>query len=339
MRNLITDVPGLKVGHAEDFRLGSGSTVVIFDEPAVASIDVRGGGPGTRETALLDPAQTVEGIDAIALSGGSAFGLDAASGVQAWLREQGRGFAVRTARVPIVPGAVLFDLFSGGNKDWGRFPPYRDFGYAAAASAGVDFALGSVGAGTGATTVNCKGGLGSASAQTPDGFTVGALAAVNAVGSVTIGAGPGSGRRHLKWTANSAAAVYRRRFSRKRSSRASKAARRENTTLVVIATDAILTKAQAKRLAVMAQSGLSRAIYPVHSPLDGDVLFAASTGRRPLADPLLGLTGSAPLPPMSRHAPSRGAFLRQTPCPWPARCQAGKINSAVNTTTSAGSEL
>src|ERR1700691_6568941 len=173
MRNLITDVPGLKVGHDTDLRLGSGSTVVVFDEPAVASIDVRGGGPGTRETALLDPAQTVQGIDAIALAGGSAFGLDAASGVQAWLREKGRGFAVRTARVPIVPAAILFDLLSGGDKDWGRYPAYRDFGYAAAAGAGVDFALGSVGAGTGATTANCKGGLGSASGQTSDGCTVG----------------------------------------------------------------------------------------------------------------------------------------------------------------------
>src|ERR1700734_630436 len=178
MRNLITDVPGLKVGHAEDIRLGSGSTAVIFEEPAVASIDLRGGGPGTRETALLDPAQTVEGIDAIALSGGSAFGLDAASGVQAWLREQGRGFAVRSARVPIVPAAILFDLLSGGNKDWGRYPPYREFGYAAAAAASTDFALGSVGAGTGATTVNCKGGVGSASAQAVGGHTVGALAVV-----------------------------------------------------------------------------------------------------------------------------------------------------------------
>src|SRR5579872_3386580 len=119
MQNLITDVPGLKVGHATDAKLGSGSTVVLFDEPAVGSIDVRGGGPGTRETALLDPAQTVEGIDAITLSGGSAFGLDAASGLQAWLKEQGRGFAVRTARVPIVPAAILFDLLSSGDKNWG----------------------------------------------------------------------------------------------------------------------------------------------------------------------------------------------------------------------------
>src|SRR5271156_6845757 len=187
MRNLITDVPGLKVGHTGDMRLGSGSTAVIFDAPAVASIDVRGGGPGTRESVLLDPAQTVEAIDAITLSGGSAFGLDAASGVQAWLREHGRGFAVGAARVPIVPAAILFDLLAGGDKNWGRFPPYRELGYAAAAAAGADFALGSVGAGTGATTVNYKGGIGSASAQTPDGNMVGALAVTNAVGRVVIG--------------------------------------------------------------------------------------------------------------------------------------------------------
>src|SRR5579862_4109016 len=171
-------------------QLGSGSTAVIFEQPAVASVDVRGGGPGTRETALLDPAQTVEGIDAITLSGGSAFGLDAASGTQAWLKEQGRGFAVRSARVPIVPAAILFDLLNGGDKNWGRFPPYRDLGYAAAAAAAAEFTLGSVGAGTGAATVNCKGGVGSASARTSDGHTVGALAVVNSVGSVLIGDGP-----------------------------------------------------------------------------------------------------------------------------------------------------
>ena len=136
LRNLITDVPGVLVGNAQDARLASGATAIVFEAPAVGSIDVRGGGPGTRETALLDPAQTVQGIDAIALSGGSAFGLDAASGVQAWLREQGRGFAVRSARVPIVPGAILFDLLNGGDKDWGRYPPYRDLGYQAAAGAG-----------------------------------------------------------------------------------------------------------------------------------------------------------------------------------------------------------
>jgi D-aminopeptidase len=291
MRNLITDVSGIKIGHAEDVRLGSGATAIVFDEPAVASIDLRGGAPGTRETALLDPAQTVEGIDAITLSGGSAFGLDAASGVQAWLREKGRGFAVRTARVPIVPAAILFDLLGGGDKDWGRFPPYRELGYAAAAAAsGSDFPLGSVGAGTGATTVNYKGGIGSASAQTPDGHVVGALAAVNAAGSVVIDRGPWFWAAPFERDGEFGGRGWPSVFPANAFEPLTKGGARENTTLVVVATDAILTKAQAKRLAVMAQSGLSRAIYPVHTPLDGDVVFAASTGRQPLGDALLGLT-------------------------------------------------
>ena len=250
-----------------------------------------GGGPGTRETALLDPAQTVEGIDAITLAGGSAFGLDAASGVQAWLREQGRGFAVRTARVPIVPAAILFDLLSGGDKDWGRYPPYRELGYAAAAAAAAnaDFALGSVGAGTGATTVNCKGGLGSASAVTAEGHVVGALAAVNAVGSVTIGDGPWFWAAPVERAGEFGGLGWPTSFSEQALKPVTKGSANQSTTLVVVATDAILNKMQAKRLAVMAQSGLSRAIYPVHTPLDGDVVFAASTGRKPLADPLIGL--------------------------------------------------
>jgi L-aminopeptidase/D-esterase-like protein len=289
-RNLITDIPGVRIGHAGDGKLGSGVTAVIFDSAVTASVDVRGGGPGTRETALLDPAQTVEGIDAIVLSGGSAFGLDAASGVQAWLREQGRGFQVRDARVPIVPGAILFDLLSGGDKNWERYPPYRELGYEAAKSAAADFALGSVGAGLGATTVNLKGGIGSASAQTYGGITVGALAAANAAGSMTIGDGPhfwaapfeqGKEFGGLGWPATipPKALAFR-----------SKGALGESTTLAVVATDAKLTKAQAKRLAVMAQSGLSRAIYPVHTPLDGDVVFAAATGQKPLPDPVFSLS-------------------------------------------------
>jgi len=290
LRNLLTDVPGINVGHAENLALASGATAIVFDEPAVASIDLRGGGPGTRETALLDPAQTVEGIDAITLSGGSAFGLDAASGVQAFLREKGRGFAVRTARVPIVPAAILFDLLNGGDKNWGRFPPYRELGYAAAAAAGTDFALGSVGAGAGATTVNCKGGIGSASAQTPDGQMVGALAAVNAAGSVLIGSGPWFWAAPFERNGEFGRRGLPPAFPETAFEPLTKGSPGENTTLIVIATDALLTKAQAKRLAVMAQSGLSRAIYPVHTPLDGDVVFAASTGRRPLGDPLHGLT-------------------------------------------------
>jgi D-aminopeptidase len=289
LRNLITDVPGIKIGHAQDLRLGSGATAIVFDAPAVASIDVRGGGPGTRETALLDPAQSVEGIDAITLAGGSAFGLDAASGVQAWLREKGRGFAVRTARVPIVPAAILFDLLSGGDKEWGRFPPYRELGYAAAAAASVDFALGSVGAGTGATTVNCKGGIGSASARTPEGHIVGALAAVNAVGSVNIGRGPWFWAAPFERDGEFGGRGWPASFPDEALEPVTKGGAHESTTLVVVATDALLTKVQAKRLAVMAQSGFSRAIYPVHTPLDGDVVFAASTGGKPLTDPLLGM--------------------------------------------------
>ncbi len=290
MRNLITDVPGLRVGHTQDMRLGSGATAIVFDEPAVGSIDLRGGGPGTRETALLDPAQTVQGIDAITLSGGSAFGLDAASGVQAWLKEQGRGFAVRSARVPIVPAAILFDLLSGGDKEWGRFPPYRELGYAAAAAAGIDFALGSVGVGTGATTVNCKGGIGSASAQSADGAIVGALAAVNAAGSVLIDGGPWFWAAPFEQTGEFGGRGHPQPFPPRALAAQTKGTARTSTTLVVVATDAALTKAQAKRLAVMAQCGLSRAVYPVHTPLDGDVMFAVSTARRPLGDPYLALT-------------------------------------------------
>ena len=138
MKNLITDISGVRVGHADDAALASGVTAVIFDSPAVASIDVRGGGPGTREDGLLKPESTVQEIDAIALSGGSALGLDAAGGVQAWLAEQGRGLRIREAVIPIVPGAICFDLLNGGNKAWGRFPPYRDLAYAAACAASSD---------------------------------------------------------------------------------------------------------------------------------------------------------------------------------------------------------
>ena len=317
MRNLITDVPGLKVGHAEDTRLGSGATAIVFDVPAVGSIDVRGGGPGTRETALLDPAQTVEGIDAIALSGGSAFGLDAASGVQGWLKEQNRGFAVRGARVPIVPAAILFDLLSGGDKEWGRFPPYRELGYAAAAAAGLDFALGSVGAGLGATTVDCKGGLGSASAQSSDGHTAGALAVVNAAGSVLIGGGPWFWAAPFERDNEFGGRGLPPTFPAAALEPYTKGSARESTTLVVVATDAVLNKAQAKRLAVMAQTGLARAIYPVHTQLEGDVLFAVSTGRRPLADPLVGLTRLGALAAnVVARAVARGVF-EATALPFP----------------------
>ena len=190
LRNLITDVPGVLVGNAQDARLASGATAVVFEAPAVGSIDVRGGGPGTRETALLDPAQTVQGIDAIALSGGSAFGLDAASGVQAWLREQGRGFAVRSARVPIVPGAILFDLLNGGDKDWGRYPPYRELGYQAAARRRDSIRSGQRGRGPRRHHGQSQGWPRFGFALRATVLRSGALAAVNAAGSVVAGDGP-----------------------------------------------------------------------------------------------------------------------------------------------------
>ena len=290
MRNLITDVAGVRVGHAEDAKVASGVTVLLFDAPAVAAVDVRGGGPGTRDTELLDPAMTVEGIDAIALSGGSAFGLDTATGVQAWLAEHGRGFAVGGALVPIVPAAIMFDLLNGGNKAWGRFPPYRDLGYAATASAASDFRLGNTGAGLGATTVNLKGGLGSASAATADGITVGAIVAVNAVGSVTIGNGPHFWAGAFENGAEFGGRGWPSPLPADALAFAPKGGPQQATTIAAVATDAILTKAQARRLAIMAQTGLARAIYPAHTPLDGDVVFAAATGRKPLPDPVMALS-------------------------------------------------
>ncbi|MGZ8324195.1 MAG: P1 family peptidase [Rhodoplanes sp.] len=290
LRNLLTDVAGVRVGHAQDARLASGVTCILFDEPAIAAVDVRGGGPGTRETDLLHPACTIEGIDAIVLAGGSAFGLDAASGALAYLREQGRGFAVGPARVPIVPGAILFDLNNGGDKDWGRYSPYPELGYAATAeAAGAEFALGSVGAGAGATTVNYKGGIGSASMVTQDQCTVAALAAVNAAGSVVLADGPwfwaAPFERDAEFGGRGLPAVWPAEALLPRT----KHAVATSTTLVVVATDALLTKAQAQRLATMAQDGVARAVFPAHTPIDGDLVFAAATGHKPLIDPDFGL--------------------------------------------------
>lgn len=293
MQNLLTDIAGVRVGHADDAGLASGVTAIVFDEPAVASIDIRGGGPGLRDSALLDPVNTVERIDGLALSGGSAFGLEAGGGVQAWLAEQGRGFNVGTATIPIVPGAILFDLMNGGDKNWGRFAPYRDMGYTAAANASNSFALGSVGAGMGATTGTLKGGLGSASAILPNGVRIAALCAVNAIGSVTIG-----DTQHF-WAApfevgdefggRGQPAQFTEQMLRIRIKGGTSASAVENTTLCVVVTDAILSKPQAKRLAIVANTGMARAIYPVHAPLDGDVMFAAATCKTPI-DPLAGLT-------------------------------------------------
>lgn len=289
-RNLITDVAGLRVGHATDARVRTGVTVVLCERPFAAAVDVRGGAPGTRETDLLAADATVEGVDAICLSGGSVYGLAAADGVVAHLAAAGRGFRFRSTDVtaPIVPGAILFDLNNGGDKAWGLEPPYHRLGGEALAAAGEDFALGSVGAGAGAMAGVLKGGIGSASAATADGFTVGALAAVNSFGATT---GP-DGRTF--WAAPweigdefGALGVAGLAGSAPDAWPGAKVdpGARENTTVAVVATDAVLSKAQCKRVAVMAQDGLSRAIRPIHTGFDGDVVFALATGARPLEGP------------------------------------------------------
>lgn len=298
--NLITDVAGLLVGNAEDHRLKSGVSVVLCEQPATAAVQVLGGAPGTRETDLLAPENTVQSVDAVVLSGGSAFGLDSASGVQAALREMGRGFEVGPHRIPIVPAAILFDLVNGGDKDWGRFSPYRDLGYDAVRAAGPTFLTGTAGAGTGALTATFKGGLGSASTVLANGITVGALVAVNALGSATIGS-----TRHF-WAAPfelddefgglgypapmpQDATLPRLKFREKQSAAA-------NTTIAVIATDAVLSKAEAKRLAIAAHDGFSRALWPSHTPLDGDLVFALATGasgKAPLLEDFIDLGAAA----------------------------------------------
>jgi L-aminopeptidase/D-esterase-like protein len=289
LRNLITDVAGLRVGNAHDPALASGVTAILFDEPAVASYAVNGGAPGTRDTDLLEPDKVVPGVNAIVLSGGSAFGLDAASGVQAYLREQGIGFAVGSARVPLVPQAITFDLLNGGDKDWGRYPPYRELGYEAAKAAGLDFALGTAGGGYGATTADLKGGLGSASAVTRSGHTVGALVIVNALASTLIGDGPHfwagayeEGQEFGGLGLPSRITPEMRKLDWKGRNR--EAAPPISTTIALIATDAVLTKAQAKRLAVISHDGHAKGLRFAHALFDGDTVFAAATGKTPLGD-------------------------------------------------------
>jgi L-aminopeptidase/D-esterase-like protein len=305
-RNLLTDVAGIAVGHAEDLRLGSGVTAIVFDHPAVAAVSVLGGAPGGRDTDMLSPQSTVEAVDAIVLSGGSAFGLDAAGGVQAALREQGRGLVIGNVRVPLVSQAIIFDLTNGGDKNWGRFSPYRDMGYAAACTVGHEFALGSVGGGSGATTATVKGGLGSASAMTPSGHTVAAIVVVNAVGSPTIGDGPWFWSAPYERDGEFGGRGWPATFD---TTLRLKGGHGTATTIGLVATDAVLTKAQAHRFAIMAHDGHARAVLPVHAPLDGDTIYAAATGLRPLADPIRELTelGHAATLVMAR-AIARGVY-------------------------------
>jgi L-aminopeptidase/D-esterase-like protein len=317
LRNLLTDVAGLRVGNADDARLKSGVTVVVCEEPAVGSVHVMGGAPGTRETDLLQPEFPVEAVDAIVLSGGSAFGLDAASGAMHALARDGRGFRVGSAAVPIVPAAILFDLLNGGDKAWGDEPPYRRLGAAAYAAAGPTYALGTAGAGTGATTATLKGGLGSASVRLQNGITVAALAAVNAAGAATLGdaghflaapfeIGREFGGRGLPHPLPDDAARVRLKGI------ASPGRLGESTTLVVVATDANLTKRDAKRMATVAHDGLARALFPVHTPVDGDIVFALATGRATAAHDMIAL-GSAAAVCVSR-AIARGVY-EATPAP------------------------
>lgn len=325
-KNLITDVPGVRVGQSEDVAVRTGVTVIYPERRAVCAADVRGGGPGTRETDALRPETLVEAVDALVLSGGSVYGLAAADGVAAALGARGEGFSLTQAEgvppSPVVPAAILFDLGNGGDKNWAGTPPYRDLGRAALEAAGADFLLGDAGAGCGALAGALKGGVGSASLVLEDGVTIGALACVNSFGSTTrpdgsfwarpfeIGSEFG-GRRGDDASVSSP--DWRGTKSAPRAS--------ENTTLAVIATDAALTRVQCQRLAIMAQDGLARAIRPAHTPFDGDIVFALSTGARPLAGPAplsLARLGHAAADTLAR-AIARGVYEAKS---WPGGASA-----------------
>lgn len=291
--NLITDVPGIAVGHAQDARVATGVTVVLVEGESVASGVVRGGAPGGRDMGLLEPEMTATGIDAVVLSGGSLFGLDAAGGVVSFLRDKGVGLSIGGIRVPIAAQAIIFDLLNGGDKAWGRMPPYWELGHMAAeAAASGPFALGTIGGGYGATTATLKGGVGSASCLTASGFTVGALAVVNAVGAATIGTGPhfwaapyerGSEFGGLGMPARLPPGTLDLRIK-------GMAAPPPSTTIALVATDALLTKAQAKRVAHMADDGLARAIRPAHAPMDGDTVMCVATQRTALRNAIVDIT-------------------------------------------------
>ncbi len=312
-RNSITDVTGLRVGNAQDDALKSGTTVLVGDVPFTTSVHVMGGAPGTRETDLLAPDKSVPAVDALVLSGGSAFGLDACSGVVDGLRAAGRGFAVHDMRIPLVPGAILFDLVNGGDKSW-IDNPYRALGRAAFDAASTDFDIGSVGAGTGAMTAMVKGGLGTASLVLPDGTTVAALVGVNPVGAVTT-----PGDRHFYAAPfelngefggvgpDPASGLGLTLDSRKATGIAAGA----NTTIAIVATDAALTKAECHRIATAAHDGIARATVPAHTPNDGDLVFGVSTGTRTQGNVML--IGHAAALCLSR-AIARGVFAA-TPAP------------------------
>ena len=281
-QNAITDIAGLRVGNAQDRRLKSGVTVLVSDAPFTAACHVMGGAPGTRETDLLAPDKLVQQVDALVLSGGSAFGLDAASGVADGLREMGRGFAVPGGVVPIVPGAILFDLANGGGKQWDA-NPYKALGIEALKATSSDAPLGTVGAGTGANTATLKGGLGSASIQMGE-LTVAALVAVNALGGVTMG------NNANFWAApfeidGEFGGLGPALNNDPTFMPPSKPLPGGNTTIAIVATNATLTQAQTTRMAISAHDGMARSIVPSHTPHDGDLVFGAAMGTGATADP------------------------------------------------------
>ncbi|MEM6626842.1 MAG: P1 family peptidase [Pseudomonadota bacterium] len=291
-RNLITDVAGLRVGCAHNAAAMTGVTVIIPETAAVCAAAIAGGGPGTRETDALAADTLVDAVDALVLSGGSVYGLAAADGVAARLGDQGRGFGLvelpGVPKSPIVPAAILYDLANGGDKAWGDAPPYRELGAAALDAADERFELGVSGAGYGARAGAEAGGLGSASTVSSDGWSVGALAAVNCFGSTRMPQCEAFWAWPYEQNGEFGGARPPAGFSLDLEDWGGAKANpnpRANTTIACVATDVALTPGQASRVAQMALSGFSRAIRPVFAPFDGDVVFALSTGKIALAEP------------------------------------------------------
>ena len=279
-------LPGVSIGHAHDAKVNTGTTALLFDQPATCAMAILGGAPGTRDTELLNPQYTVDQVDALVLSGGSAYGLDAASGAQAWLKEHNRGIHLDPVRIPIVPCAILFDMRNDGDKTWGKFSPYAELGYQAMQHLTAEPALGRQGCAYGAATANTPGGFGMAYAtvQQANGESgqVLACAAVNAVGSPMIGdtnhfwAAPFE--QGAEFGGRGVAQAY------PDGPPATKLAQHESTTIGIVATDAPLSQAQCTRMAVAAHDGFARALLPSHTPMDGDLIFAASVGSGAAAD-------------------------------------------------------
>ena len=290
-KNLITDLAGLTVGHAHDENIRTGVSVIVPDQSATVSVAVPGGGPGTRETDALQPGTLVDQAHGVVLAGGSVYGLDAASGVTAEMGAAGIGFQTGAPLPsPIVPAAILFDMANGGDKSWGNTPPYADLGRAAYGARASDFDLGNIGAGFGAMAGTLKGGLGSASVALNGTVEAGALIAANPLGSVVDAAG--------RFWAQPYALEHDGALEFGRTDLASQAADATahpmsgsklagalgNTTIGVVAVAADLTVSEAKRVAIMAQDGLARAVRPIHTPFDGDCLFVLALGQKRLAE-------------------------------------------------------